>query len=246
MTQQQARPGFTLVEVIVALAVTAILIGVLIPALSLMKRSARDTLCMNNLRTYVMADLAYLSVHQRLPPMNPYVPTSTSVERIRQIAQYCGQRAPEGDAFHWPRREDQPAWINCPCAVHSGYAEGPTVGGGVYNGYGYYGGMEDSQLVLNGLGTVVNAGHAADSRASKRGVLWADILAEFPTAEARRYEVFHVRSSAAQHADFRYFAKDVDAIQRGWSDGSVDSAKINLDDDSGDKRLTTYFGNYYF
>jgi prepilin-type N-terminal cleavage/methylation domain-containing protein len=246
MHRTLSRRGFTIVEVVVAIAVIALLMGLLFPVLGAVKRTARNTLCMSNIRNFVAADLAYMTVHQRLPPMSPYVPTSIGVDRIRQIGQYCGQRVPEGDAFSWPRREVQPDWINCPCAVHSGYAEGPTVGGGVYTGYAYYGGLADSQIVSSGLGTVVNPGHACDSRASERGVMWADILAEFPTTEERRFEIFHVRPRTVQYTDFRFHAREVDAIHRGWSDGSVERVKLNLEDGSPDQRLQTFLGNYYF
>lgn len=44
------RRGFTLVELLVVIAVVAILMGVLLPAISLARQSARSIQCLNNLR----------------------------------------------------------------------------------------------------------------------------------------------------------------------------------------------------
>lgn len=244
------RTAFTLIELLVVIAVIAVLIGLLVPALSGARRSGRKVVCMNNVRQFAAADTLYLNDNRQFPAMSPYVPTSISVARLRQIGEYFGLSVPEGEAIDWPRRPDQPKWINCPFAQTSGYAEGLTIGGGLYTGYAYVGGLEHSELVRTGLGTVANKGHAAEFRGMNRGVLWADILTEFPSTDDRRYEVFHTIPNAARYSDFRFHTREVDGIHRGWCDGSVEwlpGSKINLNGiGSPDLRLQTFMGNYYF
>ncbi len=237
-------------EVLVSIAVIAVLIGLLVPALSSARRSAKQVSCMNNIRQFVASDAMYLSDYRQFPSMSPFVPTSISVARLRLMGEYFGMVVPAGEAAQWPKRPVQPEWINCPFARHSGYAEGVTVGGGLYTGYVYIGGLDQSDLVKNGLGTVARKGHAADQRGLKRGVLWADILTEFPTVEERRYEVFHTVPRAPRYSDFRFYAREVDGVHRGWSDGSVEWRRgVELDLSgitSKDLGLQTFLGNYYF
>ncbi len=55
--------GFTLVEVLVVVAITAILMGILMPTLMLAKTQARQAVCRGNLRQLLMANLAYSTEH---------------------------------------------------------------------------------------------------------------------------------------------------------------------------------------
>ena len=242
--------GFTLIELLVVVAVIGVLIGLLVPALVGVRRSAKKTVCMNNIRQFVAADTLYLSDNGRFPLMSPFVPTSITVERLRQIGEYFDLALPEGDAIDWPKRPDQPEWINCPFAKDSGFAEGLTVGGGLYTGYAYYGGLERSDLVKNQLGTVENPGHAAHERGFNRGVLWADTLTEFPTSEPRRFECFHTVKGAGSYSDFQFHRPEVEGIHRGWSDGSVEwvpGSQIDLSSPSSkDRRLRTFLGSFFF
>jgi prepilin-type N-terminal cleavage/methylation domain-containing protein len=250
MRRDDTPRGFTLIELLVVIAVIAVLIGFLLPGLAGARRSARKTLCMNNLRQFVAADTMYLNDHRQFPAMSPFVPTSIRTTRLRQMGSYLDMPVPEGEAAAWPRRPAQPEWMNCPFAHKSGFAEGLTVGGGLYTGYAYVGGLEQSELVTSGLGTVANKGHAADARGLNRGVLWADTLTEFLTADPRRYEIFHHIPSAGPYPDFRFQKPEIDGVHRAWSDGAVEwlgGTSLNLSGiGSPDLRLQTFLGNVYF
>lgn len=250
MPRRSRTLAFTLIELLVVIVVIAVLIGLLLPALAGARRSARRAVCMNNARQFAVADTVYLNDHGQFPLMSDFVPSSISVARLKQIGDYFGMSVPEGEAKDWPKRPDQPKWINCPFAQKSGYAEGMTVGGGMYTGYVYVGGLEDSSMVRNQLAVVVNKGHAAERRGSNRGVLWSDILSEFQSSEARRFEIFHVTPRAGKYSDFRFFVREIEGINRAWSDGSVEwkpASKLQFgNDDSPDLRIRHALGNYYF
>jgi prepilin-type N-terminal cleavage/methylation domain-containing protein/prepilin-type processing-associated H-X9-DG protein len=65
------RSGFTLVELLVVVAVTGVLIALLLPTISRARESARRTGCASNLRQLGMAVQAYLDDHDGLYPVLP-------------------------------------------------------------------------------------------------------------------------------------------------------------------------------
>src|SRR5690606_21809380 len=71
------RSGFTLVELLVVIGIIALLIGILLPALSRASRSAKATACLSNLRQVNLALLAFATEHKgRLPQIG----TETGVD----------------------------------------------------------------------------------------------------------------------------------------------------------------------
>jgi prepilin-type N-terminal cleavage/methylation domain-containing protein/prepilin-type processing-associated H-X9-DG protein len=62
------RPAFTLVELLVVLAIVGILTGLMLPALAQAKSQARRAGCINNLRQIGLATLLYVDQEQAYPP----------------------------------------------------------------------------------------------------------------------------------------------------------------------------------
>ncbi|MBA3708227.1 MAG: type II secretion system protein [Planctomycetes bacterium] len=62
------RRGFTLIELLVVISIIAILAGMLLPAIGLVKAAAQRTSCGNNQRQIVIASLAYANDNDGLWP----------------------------------------------------------------------------------------------------------------------------------------------------------------------------------
>lgn len=67
MSTKRPRMGFTLVELLVVVAIIGILIGMILPAVQSVREAARRTACSNKLRQQGLALLNYESAFQRFP-----------------------------------------------------------------------------------------------------------------------------------------------------------------------------------
>lgn len=63
------RRGFTLVEVLVTIAVVAMLMALLLPAVQVSRAAARRTQCLNNLKQLALATITYESTYRMYPAL---------------------------------------------------------------------------------------------------------------------------------------------------------------------------------
>jgi len=62
------KKGFTLIELLVVISIIALLLAILMPALSMVKKKAKNVLCQNNLRQYALAGEMYLTESDEIYP----------------------------------------------------------------------------------------------------------------------------------------------------------------------------------
>jgi prepilin-type N-terminal cleavage/methylation domain-containing protein len=69
--QRLPASGFTLLELLLVIAIIAVLASLVVPALGYFKRRAQDAQCMANLRTLHAALSAYMTDHAQVWPQDP-------------------------------------------------------------------------------------------------------------------------------------------------------------------------------
>ena len=97
------RRGFTLVELMVTVAVIGVLMGVLVPAMGAIQRESRNTGCLSNLRQDFVAIDAYRQQNAGRLPMCEFLPVVTETGIDGGLPKLLGGFIPA----------ESPAWL-CP------------------------------------------------------------------------------------------------------------------------------------
>jgi len=98
-----ARRGFTLIELLVVIAIIALLMGILMPALTAVKEQAREVSCKANLRQYGIAQAVYLDDWDGRYPYawESLVKTEQPVSGYQRYCRWHDPRYPADGPF-WP------------------------------------------------------------------------------------------------------------------------------------------------
>jgi len=87
-----SRTAFTLIELLVVISIIVILAAMLLPAINMVRSSARQTSCMNNQRQLGVAFSAYANDWEQTTPYDLVGPsTGVSVTWGETLAQFMGQ-----------------------------------------------------------------------------------------------------------------------------------------------------------
>ncbi|MBX3354592.1 MAG: prepilin-type N-terminal cleavage/methylation domain-containing protein [Phycisphaeraceae bacterium] len=74
----RAPKGFTLVEALTVIGIIAILLGLIMPALATIRRSAQNTQCLSNLRNLWVPITSYQSINNSLLPNADFLPAASA------------------------------------------------------------------------------------------------------------------------------------------------------------------------
>lgn len=105
-TRHRPGRGFTLTELLVAIAIIALLVGTLLPALQGARDSARSIACANNLRTLAITIQQYAHDHDDALPPSSHSAGFAALPWASALYEPLTGRPFEGTSYAW----DNPGW----------------------------------------------------------------------------------------------------------------------------------------
>ena len=101
---RHGRSGFTLVELLVVMAIMGLLVALLLPAVQSAREAARRSSCRNNLKQIGLALQNYQDVHKQLPPAYVCPASGTAAENdngpLAMILPFVDEEALYGAVRH--------------------------------------------------------------------------------------------------------------------------------------------------
>lgn len=117
------RSGFTLVELLVVIGIIALLISILLPALSKARASAKSAMCMSNLRTLGQCYYVYANDNKGKGFIYAYVVAPPTGMTSSQQFWFAARNTASGGTQSWDPATGyltsyykNPAFLNCPSA----------------------------------------------------------------------------------------------------------------------------------
>lgn len=105
------RSAFTLVELLVVVAIIGVLIGITFPAVQTLRNAARRTVCQNNLRQLILATKSYESNQLKLPPCDTGNGASFLVKLLPELEQEYLVELLHAPLSSGTEEFSNPAWI---------------------------------------------------------------------------------------------------------------------------------------
>jgi type II secretory pathway pseudopilin PulG len=233
------RNGVTLIELIVLIGILAILLGILLPAISYVRTVAADTVCTSRVRDLSMASLMYRLDHGQFPAPCRFpisgddraaaVPHQVNTRLINNHGQYLKlAKVLQGTpALLLPHH------VQAPWAERTRNGRGPKKtlvppepDDYYYTGFIYTADLDlavrgQQTVPLTGIGELLRPERSASARRGGHGVLWADDL-HHNLADGS-WQFGHGGSGNGGGEPFSH--RDVRSLRgqhRGYTDGSVE------------------------
>jgi prepilin-type N-terminal cleavage/methylation domain-containing protein/prepilin-type processing-associated H-X9-DG protein len=129
---QRTRSAFTIIELLVATAIIAVMLGLVMPALSGMRAAARSSLCQSNLRQMAVAAHAYANIYNDWPLAIRYDTAGGSLKLIAWdwITTFDGELIGPGPL--WAFTDNPDRVMQCP-----DFGGKTNFTGDPYTGYNY-------------------------------------------------------------------------------------------------------------
>ncbi len=231
-----ARRAFTLVELLVVMAITALLLSIMLPSLAAARERARASLCASNVRQLLLANYMYGSDNNdRACP--------GAARFLENLHRWHGTRDTSSSAFDPARgplvRYLGPEGAIRRCPTFGGYVTDPNQAFELGNGgYGY------NNAFIGTLLRPLGGGHYA-VKSDETGVSWSRVrnpaetlvfadsafaptdLIEYSFAEPRYMPTNGFRADPSIH--FRHRAR----ANVAWADGHVDARDLSFTWSSG-------------